>query len=244
LSDDVCDLPCDSKKLQDRKRGTEMRRIRMALVLGTLAAILAGLALGWLALDSGAAAAPRRVIYMSAVEYKGGTSSEPFPTDPAPAGGGYIIKPPDATGRWETSTYRWEPGTIMVNQGDEIELWIWGVNGALHPSYIEEYVPEFSVTRGNLTVLNFTADKAGTFRIHCSAHQPSMEAQLVVLPASAPAETPSPVPTSSPAQIPAQQLPTTGGEPGQTDNWVRVGLLVLAGLAAASGLLVLRRVGR
>jgi heme/copper-type cytochrome/quinol oxidase subunit 2 len=165
-----------------------MKRI-MLLAAGLLVLLIAAGVGIWTAVGTGAdgstsaaAAVTKKVIYMSAVEYKGGTSSEPFPTDPAPAGGGYIIKPPDATGRWETSTYRWEPGVIAVNQGDEVELWIWGVNGALHPSYIEEYVPEFSVTRGDLTVLNFTADKAGTFRIHCSAHQPSMEAFLLVLP--------------------------------------------------------------
>jgi len=132
---------------------------------------------------SGAAAAgAKKVIYMSAVEYKGGTNSEPFPSEPAPAGGGYIIKPPDETGRWETSTYRWEPGIIAVNKGDEVELWIWGVNGSQHPSTIEHYVPDFTVTRGNLTVLTFTADQEGTFRITCHAHPPSMEALLVVLP--------------------------------------------------------------
>jgi hypothetical protein len=132
---------------------------------------------------SGASAAGvKRVIYMSAVEYKGGTNSEPFPAEPAPEGGGYIIKPPDSTGRWETSTYRWEPGVVVANKGDEVELWIWGVNGSQHPATIERYVPEFTVTRGNLKVLKFTADQAGTFRITCNVHPPSMEALLVVLP--------------------------------------------------------------
>jgi len=163
---------------------------RGLLSAGVVAAAFVALSgIAWLvtgngADQSGAAAATgaRRVIYMSAVEYKGGTDAEPFPAATAPAGGGYIIKPPDANGRWETSTYRWEPGVVVANQGDEVELWIWGVNGAQHPSTIEGYVPEFTVTRGNLTVLKFTADKAGTFRITCHAHPPSMEALLYVIP--------------------------------------------------------------
>lgn len=164
-----------------------MGRIRIAMVLTVAAVVAAAAAGGWLALNGGgspepAAAGEKRVIYMSAVEYKGGTSSEPFPSATPPAGGGYILKPPDATGRWETSTYRWEPGVITVSRGDEVELHIWGVNGALHPSWIEGYVPSFTVQRGQLAVVSFTADKAGIFKIHCDAHAPSMEALLVVLP--------------------------------------------------------------
>ena len=159
-----------------------MRRTRLALALGVLVVAATAAAGGWLALNGGAAASPKKVIYMSAVEYKGGTSSEPFPAATPPPGGGYLLKPPDTTGRWETSTYRWEPGSVVVNKGDEVELWIWGVNGEAHPSHIEEYVPQFTVTRGQLTVVSFTADKVGTFKIHCSAHQPSMEALLIVLP--------------------------------------------------------------
>jgi hypothetical protein len=164
-----------------------MERIGKTLVMAALAVVIVAVAGGWLALNGSgeshsAAAGAKKIIYMSAVEYKGGTSSEPFPSPTPPPGGSYILKPPDTTGRWETSTYRWEPGVVAVNKGDQVELWIWGVNGATHPSHIEEYVPQFTVSRGNLTIVSFTADKVGTFRIHCSAHQPSMEASLVVLP--------------------------------------------------------------
>jgi plastocyanin len=214
-----------------------MVRIRIALVLGALAMTVAVTAGAWLTLEGGAAAGPKRVIYMSAVEHKGSTSSEPFPSATPPPGGGYILKPPDATGKWETSTYRWEPGTIMVNKGEEVELWIWGVNGATHPSHIEEYVPQFTVTRGNLTVLSFTADKVGTFRIHCSAHQPSMEALLVVLPSSTAASPASPTSTSTPA-APAK-LPLTGGQPDGGGDWWYIAILAVAGLLSASGVFVL-----
>ena len=214
-----------------------MRRIRPMLVAGAAILISAVLAGGWLSLQDGAAANPKTVIYMSAVEYKGSTNSEPFPSAAPPPGGGYILKPPDENGKWETSTYRWEPGTIMVKQDDEVELWIWGVNGAQHPSYIENYVPQFTVTRGNLTVLNFKADKAGSFRIHCDAHQPSMEGQLVVLPKNA--EAPSPAQATPPSAPTPAQLPASGGEAGGGDSsWTFVGGF-LAVLAAAGVLYVL-----
>ena len=165
-----------------------MSRVRFAFALTVATLILFAT---WAALafpDAGsnatpsAAAGSKKVIYMSAVEYKGGTNSEPFPSASPPPGGGYKLTPPDDTGRWETSTYRWEPGAVVVNKNDDVELWIWGVNGAQHPSYVEGYVPDFTVRRGTLTILSFKADKEGVFRIHCNAHQPSMESFLIVLP--------------------------------------------------------------
>jgi hypothetical protein len=213
-----------------------MAKVRTMLILGLLAAVVAGSASLWLFREGGEATGAKRVIYMTAVEYKGSTSSEPFPSAEPPSGGGYALKPPDGTGKWETSTYRWDPGTVIVNQGDEVEMHIWGVNGAQHPAFIDEYVPEFTVTRGKLTVLTFTANKAGTFRIHCNAHQPSMESQLVVLAAKSAAEnlTPTPVPA---------KLPATGAEDpaGGSPNAALFGGLALLAAAAALSMVWLRR---
>lgn len=124
-----------------------------------------------------------RTIYMAAVEPKGGTTvdKEPFPDIKLPAGGSYILKAPDDTGRWEVETYRWDPGTVVVNQGDKVTLEIIGINGTAHPVRIEGYDVTGVVTRGHITRLAFTADKAGIFKIICDTHQPSMQADLVVL---------------------------------------------------------------
>lgn len=131
-------------------------------------------------------AATQRTIYMAAVEPKGSTTAdkEPFPKAQLPSGAGYILKDPDKEGRWEVSTYRYLPGTVVVNQGDEVTLEIVGINGKEHPSIIEGYNVTFSVLRGQVTRVTFRADKAGVFNIHCGAHMPSMTAQLVVLPRS------------------------------------------------------------
>jgi plastocyanin len=132
----------------------------------------------------GPAESAKRTITMVAIEPNGGTTvdKEPFPTAALPEGEGYELKPADDKGRWEVSTYRWQPNQIIVNQGDEVTLEILGVNGKEHPTLIEGYDIEFTVKRGQLTTLNFTADKAGVFVFRCGAHPPSMIGELIVLP--------------------------------------------------------------
>ncbi len=130
------------------------------------------------------AAGMKRTITMVAVEPKGGTTvdKEPFPTTALPEGKGYELKAPNAEGRWEVSTYRWEPSQIIVNQGDEVTLEVLGVNGAEHPAVIDGYDITFTVKRGQLSTVTFTADKAGVFEFRCGIHQPSMTGELIVLP--------------------------------------------------------------
>ncbi len=165
-----------------KEHGRSSRRLAMFLVLGSI---------GFLALtaacagEKGAATiSPTKwVINMSAVEYKGSTevAKEPFPAQAAPPGGGYILKPP-TDGKWETSAYRWAPEVITVFQGDDVELRIFGINGAEHPSTIEAYVDSFNVKRGQLTSVAFKADRVGVFKLICAIHLPSMEGYLIVLP--------------------------------------------------------------
>lgn len=154
-----------------------MRPMTRLAALGVAAAVVLA-ACG----TASAPAATKRTIHMTALEYKGSTevAKEPFPVAAVPGGGGYILKDPK-DGKWETSTYRWEPGTIVVYQGDDVELRIWGVNGAEHPGRIEGYEKAFSVKRGQLTTVSFTASKPGVFRILCDVHNPSMTGTLVVL---------------------------------------------------------------
>ena len=154
-------------------------------MLNWLAPVIMGAALASpaCAQDRPASGPRERTIYIAAVEPKGGAhvDHEPFPATALPDGGGYAIKKPDEKGRWEVSTYRWDPGTIVVNQGDRVTLEIIGINGNEHPFTIEGYWLNGVVRRGQLTRLTFTADKAGIFKIICRTHSPSMQADLVVL---------------------------------------------------------------
>jgi plastocyanin len=135
---------------------------------------------------SAEAAGMKRTITMVAIKPKGGTTvdKEPFPSAQLPEGKGYALTSPDANGRWEVSTYRWQPNQIVVSQGDDVTLEILGTNGAEHPTVIEGYDVSLTVKRGELTTVTFTADKAGVFPFRCGTHQPAMVGELIVLPGS------------------------------------------------------------
>lgn len=121
-----------------------------------------------------------RTIKLAAYELKGGTQVEKEPFPGGELSGGYKLKAPNEDGRWEVEAYRWLPGQIEVNQGDTVTLEIIGINGALHSSYIENYVDDFEVTRGRITTITFVADQAGVFKIVCRTHPESMIGELVV----------------------------------------------------------------
>ena len=146
----------------------------LAIVLGVF------LLAGWVSL----AGAAERVIYMQAMEPKGTTSAskEPFPGKTLPKGSGYIIKPPNKAGKWQVSTYIFNPTQVIVNKGEKVVLKILGINGSKHTVSIERYAKKpFLIKRGKLTDVSFVADKAGVFRIDCAEHPPSMTGEIIVL---------------------------------------------------------------
>lgn len=98
------------------------------------------------------ASAEKRFFTVAAVEPKGATTAEkePYPAEALPAGGGYVIKQPDPTGRWEVSAYVWQLSQIIVNEGDEVTIEFVGINGASHPTTISGYNKTFQVKRGRL----------------------------------------------------------------------------------------------
>ena len=132
----------------------------------------------------------QRTIYINVIEPKGGTnvSDEPYPATDLPAGkegtpGGFVIKEPDDSGRWQVSAYMFEPSTVVVNQGDKVTLNFFGINGKEHSIHIEKYLEEhFTLKRGELISKTFDASEPGIFQIHCKEHEPNMVGQLVVLP--------------------------------------------------------------
>ena len=146
--------------------------------------MLAGALVGALLVGaSGPAQAAQRFFTIAAVEPKGGTTvdKEPFPTAALPQGGGYVIKKPDQTGRWEVSAYVWQPSQIIVTQGDDVTLEFIGINGAEHPTSIVGYDKTLVLKRGHVVRIEFRADKTGTFPIVCNHHKPSMVGELIVM---------------------------------------------------------------
>lgn len=156
-----------------------MKRFALAVLVVTLVAGVAGHWAG-----SRAQTGERRHFTVLAVEPRGGTnvSQEPVPSAPLPAGGGYVYRAPDATGRWEVSTYVWAPSQIIVRQGDVVVIDFAGINGAIHPTEIGGLNHSFALRRGEVSRFEFRADAPGVFPIICSTHQPSMRAEIVVLP--------------------------------------------------------------
>lgn len=111
-----------------------------------------------------AAAAGKRVIHILAVEYKG-----TFPDGHPKAG-------------QKVEAYRWDPGTIVARQGEELELHFYGINGNSHDFTIEGYAINGKVMRGEETIVTLKADKSGLFHLVCATHPPRMTADLIVLP--------------------------------------------------------------
>ncbi|MFC3842447.1 MULTISPECIES: cupredoxin domain-containing protein [Paenibacillus] len=66
--------------------------------------------------------------------------------------------------------YRWDPGTVVIQKGERIKLSIYGVNGDSHPFLIEGLNISGEVKKGKETIVHFTADQEGTYRIICMTH--------------------------------------------------------------------------
>lgn len=153
---------------------------------GQTVAISVAILIGLLAGASPGQAQERRFFTVAAIEPKGGANvaRETFPAGPLPSGGGYVIREPDETGRWEVSTYVWTPAQIVVSEGDEVTLDFVGINGADHATEIAGLDVSFTLRRGEVVRVEFTADRPGVYPVICHTHVPSMRGEIVVLPKS------------------------------------------------------------
>ncbi len=158
---------------------------RIWILLAAALAVAFASAFGnFASVGEGAAKVQLRTIYLTAVEWKGGSnvSKEPFPTAPVPAGGGYELIPPDAKGDWSTETYRFDSAVVVAYVGERVTLKIWGVNAAYHDISMPNFNRNFRVSRGQMSTTRFVTKKAGIYPIICVTHMPSHRASLVVLP--------------------------------------------------------------
>src|SRR5215207_4539729 len=155
-----------------------MARIAFALV----AAIAVGAQAGYLGV-SRAQMAEKRFFTVAAVEPRGGVNvgQEPFPSAALPAGGGYVMRPPDQSGRWEVSAYLWSPGQIVVRRRRRRHRFRRHQRG-VDPTEIKGLGKAFVLNRGNVVRVEFKADRAGIYPLVCATHQPSMRGEIVVLP--------------------------------------------------------------
>ena len=167
----------------------------MSRKLWVLAAVAVGItAIGVasfaVATSDAKASVKTRMIYMSAVEWKGSSniSKEPYLTAKLPAGGGYESFAPGSPevaskpGDWAVETYRFDTAVVAACKGERVVLKIFGVNAKSHEIVIPDFNKSFTVYRGQLATAVFKANKTGIFPITCITHRPSHTADLVVLP--------------------------------------------------------------
>ncbi len=70
----------------------------------------------------------------------------------------------------EIEAYRWDPGTISLEKGEKVKLFITGINGQEHPFYIEGTRIKGTVKQGEETVIPLQFEKEGTYRLICEVH--------------------------------------------------------------------------
>jgi len=149
-----------------------------------------------LATSSDLAAQPRgHSIYMTAMEFKGTTTSDklaPPSIDPSKLSKGYAYKgpgqaDPSSPQRWEVTTYQFTPSFVTAVLDDSIMLSVFIANGDHHEVRLTD--PDGQVVLEKATwdlgreyTKFFQVEKVGDYHLECALHRPSMTATIMVLP--------------------------------------------------------------
>jgi nitrosocyanin len=78
----------------------------------------------------------------------------------------------------------WTPSFFVVKKGDRVKITLINAASAVHAFAIEGYPVDVQVNNAdgdNTKTVEFTADKAGIFRVLCSMHAGHVGGQLLVL---------------------------------------------------------------
>lgn len=124
------------------------------------------------------------------IEIKGATDGIPAPEpDPSTLSSGYGYKAPgeydaDNPDKWQVATYMFSPAAMTVVEGDEVTFRLFGINGDHHAMTVvgpdgSTVVNSFDMSRGQETMVTFTADQLGHYKFICSTHAPTMTADLL-----------------------------------------------------------------
>ncbi len=79
----------------------------------------------------------------------------------------------------------WVPSNLIVKKGSKVTLTLINnvpPDGSQHGFAIPDYKIEELVTKGEPKTVEFVANKAGVFPIHCQLHPKHVAGSLVVLP--------------------------------------------------------------
>ena len=162
----------------------------LALAIGIGAMVVAFAASG----DVGAQ--PRgHSIYMTAVEFRGSTTSDklgPPAVDPSKLSHGYGYRAPgqaerSAPQRWEVGSYQFSPSFVTAYQDDSIMLSVFIANGDHHEVRLTDpdgqvVLEKASWDQGREYTKFFQVEKVGDYHLECGIHKPSLTATIMVLP--------------------------------------------------------------
>jgi heme/copper-type cytochrome/quinol oxidase subunit 2 len=79
----------------------------------------------------------------------------------------------------EMSSYRWDPGTIFLEKGEKVNLYISGINGEEHPFYIEGTNLKGNVKKGEEVIVPLHFEHTGTFRLICKTHNEKAHSPMI-----------------------------------------------------------------
>jgi heme/copper-type cytochrome/quinol oxidase subunit 2 len=79
----------------------------------------------------------------------------------------------------EMASYRWDPGTIFLEKGEKVNLYISGINGEEHPFYIEGTSLKGNVKKGEEVIVPLHFEQTGTYRLICKTHNETDHSPMI-----------------------------------------------------------------
>ena len=119
---------------------------------------------------------------MTGLQATGAHPAEAFPTAPMPAGGGLLLRKPDAEGLWSVRAFVFQPSQIVVPAGAPVTLTFVDVQGVGFRIAIDGVAEPIAIHRGETRSVTLAADKPGSIRFRALDQAPSMVGEVLVLP--------------------------------------------------------------
>lgn len=108
--------------------------------------------------------------------------AEAFPTQPLPAGGGLILRAPNAEGNWSMRAFIFVPSQIIVRQGDAVALNFVDIQGPRFRIAVDGTAEPIAISRGQIQRVVVNTSTPGTISFRSLDHAPTMTGEVVVLP--------------------------------------------------------------
>lgn len=108
--------------------------------------------------------------------------AEAFPARPLPAGGGLLLRQPNAEGAWSVRAFVFSPAQVVVRQGERVALTFVDVQGPSFRIAVDGVAEPFDIRRGEARTVAFTAERAGPIGFRALDRLPSMTGEVLVLP--------------------------------------------------------------